>query len=452
MPPFATPMMQQYHEAKRAARRCAAAVSHGRLLRAVLRRRARRPPACWASRSPAATRATTRCRWPGFPHHQLDAYLAKIIAAGHRAAICEQVEDPKLAKGLVKREVTRIVTPGTLTDDALLDPQASNFLAAVAHPSAAAKSPTPPVGLAWVDVSTGRFFAAAFPAEQLADQLARIQPAELLGQRRCCRRCRADWTDERADHAPPGLDVRPHGRDRIAGQAFRHALARRLRLRRRADAHRCCRAAGRRRDSRLPGRNAKGIARAHRSAACRTRADERLAIDPATRRSLELVATIRDGRREGSLLGHDRPHGDVARRAAAGRLAGRAADRRGRDQRPARRGRRAGRRRGAHRPTSRVARADLRHPAAAGPRDHRPGQPARSVVRRPHARLLAESEGEADRPRERAVAAARSSGSICAPTSAARSSRRSSTTARSRPATAASSAPATAPTSTSCAS
>src|SRR3954469_20543180 len=68
----------------------------------------------------------------GFPYHQLDAYLAKIIAAGHRAAICEQVEDPKQAKGLVKREVTRIVTPGTLTDDALLDPQSSNFLAAVA--------------------------------------------------------------------------------------------------------------------------------------------------------------------------------------------------------------------------------------------------------------------------------------------------------------------------------
>src|SRR6201990_1831806 len=67
----------------------------------------------------------------GFPYHQLDTYLAKIISAGHRAAICEQIEDPKQAKGIVKREVTRIVTPGTLTDDALLDPQASNFLAAI---------------------------------------------------------------------------------------------------------------------------------------------------------------------------------------------------------------------------------------------------------------------------------------------------------------------------------
>jgi DNA mismatch repair protein MutS len=72
----------------------------------------------------------------GFPHHQLDAYLAKLIAAGFRAAVCEQVEDPKKATGLVKREVTRVVTPGTLTDEALLDPRQCNYLAAVAFPPA----------------------------------------------------------------------------------------------------------------------------------------------------------------------------------------------------------------------------------------------------------------------------------------------------------------------------
>ena len=108
----------------------------------------------------------------GFPHHQLESYLGKLIAAGFRAAVCEQVEDPKLAKGLVKREVTRVVTPGTITDDALLDPRESNYLAAV--------SPGDPVGLAWVEISTGRFVAAHFPAAQLPDQLARIAPAECL--------------------------------------------------------------------------------------------------------------------------------------------------------------------------------------------------------------------------------------------------------------------------------
>ncbi|MDG2207717.1 MAG: DNA mismatch repair protein MutS [Pirellulales bacterium] len=108
----------------------------------------------------------------GFPHHQLDGYLAKLIAAGCRVAVCDQVEDPKKAKGLVKREVTRLVTPGTLTDESLLDPRTSNFLAAWV--------PGEVGGLAWIDVSTGRFYAASVGSEQLADELARVRPAELL--------------------------------------------------------------------------------------------------------------------------------------------------------------------------------------------------------------------------------------------------------------------------------
>ena len=78
----------------------------------------------------------------GFPYHQLEGYLGKLIAAGHRAAVCDQMEDPKQAKGLVKREVTRVVSAGTLTDDALLDPRESNYLAAIAVESnGSAKSP-----------------------------------------------------------------------------------------------------------------------------------------------------------------------------------------------------------------------------------------------------------------------------------------------------------------------
>ena len=125
----------------------------------------------------------------GFPHHQLDNYLQKLIAAGFRAAICDQVEDPKQAKGLVKREVTRVVTPGTLTDDALLDPQQSNFLACV--------FPTKEcVGLAWLELSDGRFYCCDIDGTQLADDLARIQPAE----------CLMPEFDE-PDRQPPGLSV-----------------------------------------------------------------------------------------------------------------------------------------------------------------------------------------------------------------------------------------------------
>ena len=109
----------------------------------------------------------------GFPYHQLDAYLQKLIRAGFRAAICDQVEDPKKAKGLVRREVTRVVTPGTLTDDELLDPRESNFLACVA-PSKAS------IGLAWLELSTGRFLLTELEPSQLQDELARINPAECL--------------------------------------------------------------------------------------------------------------------------------------------------------------------------------------------------------------------------------------------------------------------------------
>src|ERR1700674_1448575 len=110
----------------------------------------------------------------GFPYHQLDNYLRRLIQAGFRAAVCEQVEDPALAKGLVKREVTRVVTPGTLTEDALLDPRTSNYLVALAPAAGRGQA-----SLAWVELSTGLFQAADWPAERLADELARLAPAEV---------------------------------------------------------------------------------------------------------------------------------------------------------------------------------------------------------------------------------------------------------------------------------
>ncbi len=112
----------------------------------------------------------------GFPWHQLDAYLQKLIQSGFRAAICDQVEDPKKAKGLVRREVTRVVTPGTLTDDELLDPRQSNFVACIA-PSRTL------IGLAWLELSTGRFLVTDLEPALLQDELARIRPANVLCRR-----------------------------------------------------------------------------------------------------------------------------------------------------------------------------------------------------------------------------------------------------------------------------
>src|SRR3954471_4110990 len=103
----------------------------------------------------------------GFPHHALENHLRKLLRAGHRVAICDQVEDPALAKGLVRREVTRVVTPGTVTEDNLLEPRRANHLAAV-WPRGAM------VGLAWVELSTGEFRAADMPAAALADEFGRL--------------------------------------------------------------------------------------------------------------------------------------------------------------------------------------------------------------------------------------------------------------------------------------
>ena len=106
----------------------------------------------------------------GVPHHALNAYLAKLIRAGKTAALVDQVEDPKTAKGLVRREITRIVTPGTVTEDGLLDETANNWVAAVSH-----------LGLALLDLSTGEFCVESFDSQEKLDEaLERYRPAELL--------------------------------------------------------------------------------------------------------------------------------------------------------------------------------------------------------------------------------------------------------------------------------
>lgn len=119
----------------------------------------------------------------GFPHHALEAYLPKLLKAGHRVAVCEQLEDPRFAKGIVKRDVVEVVTPGVAFSDRVLDQKQNNFLAAVVLPSAIA-SPVEPVGFAYADASTGEFRASQFPLQQLAEQIGSLQPAELVLQRR----------------------------------------------------------------------------------------------------------------------------------------------------------------------------------------------------------------------------------------------------------------------------
>ena len=119
----------------------------------------------------------------GVPYHALSGYLAKMVKAGYRVAICEQTEDPKQAKGIVKREVVRIVTPGVTTDDQLLDDKNNTYVCALCFNKK--KNKLIAAGLSFLDVSTGNFLISEIPlADNLTgpviDEITRMQPAELL--------------------------------------------------------------------------------------------------------------------------------------------------------------------------------------------------------------------------------------------------------------------------------
>lgn len=283
-----SPMMQQYHEAKTA---CPGALLLFRMgdFYELFHEDAQVAAATLGLALTSREKGENAVPMAGFPHHQLESYLAKLIAAGKRVAICEQMEDPKQAKGIVKREVTRVVTAGTLTDDALLNPRECNYLAAVC--------PGKPLGLAWVELSTGRFLATTAPPSALADELARIGPAECLVaedaaalpahlRERMAVTARPDWafsaaTARRAWNTQFGaVTMAGFGFEDDDGPAVRAAGAILDYLR---ETQRC--------------------AVGHIDRLIPYRRGDALEIDEATRRSLEITRTMRDGRREGSLLG-----------------------------------------------------------------------------------------------------------------------------------------------------
>ena len=109
----------------------------------------------------------------GIPYHALESYLARLIKKGYKVAICEQTSDPAKSRGIVDREVVRVVTPGTIVEDSLLEQKANNYLAALISEGDAA-------GLAYVDITTSEFATSQFALSQLPVELARLMPSELL--------------------------------------------------------------------------------------------------------------------------------------------------------------------------------------------------------------------------------------------------------------------------------
>jgi DNA mismatch repair protein MutS len=241
----------------------------------------------------------------GFPHHQLESYLQKLLSAGFRVAVCDQVEDPALAKGLVRREVTRVVTPGTVTEDGLLDPRASNHLVAlVLGPRSARGTDTTTtgsasVGLAWLELSTGQFLAADFPLENLADELTRLTPAECL-----CSEKQAEAGHALMQRLPavPALTTRPDWD--FDPQTARACLQKHFGVTTFTgfgfeDGQHCVTAAG---ALLLYAQEMLKTELGHLRRLQLYAAGKVLRLDDVTRRSLELTRTLREGQPEGSLL------------------------------------------------------------------------------------------------------------------------------------------------------
>src|SRR5665647_2001158 len=121
----------------------------------------------------------------GVPVVRADEYLHRLIALGHRVAVCEQTEDPAEAKkrgnkSVVRRDVVRLVTPGTLTEDTLLDAKRNNYLLAIARARLSSAGDENRFGLAWIDISTGEFHIAESDRASLTAEIARLEPSEII--------------------------------------------------------------------------------------------------------------------------------------------------------------------------------------------------------------------------------------------------------------------------------
>ena len=117
--------------------------------------------------------AATDVPLAGFPYHSIEQHLHKLLKAGHRVAICEQVEDPKRAKGIVKREVVEVVTPGTAVNDKFLDRNENNYLACIFIETGIA-------GISFIDHSTGEFIVAEKTLHKISDFINQYCPSEIL--------------------------------------------------------------------------------------------------------------------------------------------------------------------------------------------------------------------------------------------------------------------------------
>ncbi len=168
-----TPMMRQYHSFKK---RCKDAVLFFRMgdFYEMFYEDAKIASRVLGIALTSRAKGEKAVPMAGVPHHSAGTYIQRLLKAGYKVAICEQVQDPREAKGLVDRDITRIITPGTLTEENLLEDKVNNYLAGI-HLGKGDMA-----GVSWVELSTGRFELEDIPRARLLDELYRLRPSECI--------------------------------------------------------------------------------------------------------------------------------------------------------------------------------------------------------------------------------------------------------------------------------
>ena len=253
----------------------------------------------------------------GVPYHAVDGYLQRMIAAGYKVAICEQMEDPKQAKGVIKREVTRLVTPGTLTEESMLDGRAENFVAALVmmegkgeggkglkgEGGSGSEGGGSKSALAWCELSTGKFQTMTGSLTACLEELARIHPRELLFAEAADQRT-PEWAAHLHQSLGLALTTRP------AWQLESHHATQTLRTHYGVATFEGFGYP----DDKDPALRAAGTVVAYLHETQKTALEhlqpprvflrqDFLVIDPTSLRSLEVLRTLRGGSQDGALVG-----------------------------------------------------------------------------------------------------------------------------------------------------
>lgn len=225
----------------------------------------------------------------GVPFHSVNTYIEKLIERGYKVAICEQMEDPALAKGLVRRDVVRVITAGTVTDPAMLDEKTNNYLMSIVTGSTHA-------GLAWADVSTGEFFVSEPELSILRSEILRISPTEII--------CSGNDSFAESSSAYPGILISEQNSNWFQHHNATETLCSHFHLPHLAglglDNHKlsACAAGAL---MKYLGETQKNNLE-HMTTLRFAQSGNRMLIDPNTRRNLELTESLRGKGKKGTLL------------------------------------------------------------------------------------------------------------------------------------------------------